>query len=97
MEIYTGPRRRFIAGYISPRDSRSDLGTASEVTFINDSPPVSSLPEETDQQRRSNRINRSDLSETARKTLGVAALPLGLTNIAATFQDALRGKFIDQV
>ena len=38
-----------------------------------------------------------DLSEAARKTLGVAALPFGLTNIAATFQDALRGKFADQV
>ena len=25
------------------------------------------------------------------------ALPFGFTNVAATFQDALRGKFIDQV
>jgi len=32
------------------RDSRSDLETTSEVTFINNSPPASSLPEEADQQ-----------------------------------------------
>ena len=38
-----------------------------------------------------------DLSEAAQKTPGVAALPFGLTNVAATFQDALRGKFADQV
>ena len=29
-----------------------------------------------------------NLSEAARKTLGVAALPFGLTNVAATYQDA---------
>ena len=33
------------------------------------------------------------LEETPR----VTALPFGLTNVAATYQDALRGKFIDQV
>ena len=38
-----------------------------------------------------------DLSEAARKTPGVAALPFELTNVAATYQDALRGKFADQV
>ena len=38
-----------------------------------------------------------DLSEAAWKTLGVVALPFGLTNIAATYQNALRGKFADQV
>ena len=38
-----------------------------------------------------------NLSEAARKTLGVAALPFGLTNVATSFQDALRGKFTDQV
>jgi len=38
-----------------------------------------------------------DLSETARNTPGVAALPLGLTNVAATYHGALRGKFADQV
>ena len=38
-----------------------------------------------------------DLSEAARKTLGVVALPFRLTNIAVTYQDALRGKFADQV
>ena len=38
-----------------------------------------------------------DLSEAARKTPGVAALPFRLTNVAATYQDALRGKFADQV
>ena len=36
-------------------------------------------------------------SEAARKTPGVVALPFGLTNVAATFQDALRAKFADQV
>ena len=39
----------------------------------------------------------TDLPEAAQKTPGVAALPFGLTNIATTFQDALRGKFTDQV
>jgi len=38
-----------------------------------------------------------DLSEASRNTLGVAALPFRLTNIIVTFQDALRGKFTDQV
>ena len=36
----------------------------------------------------------SDLSE---ETPRVTALPFGLTNVAATYQDALRGKFADQV
>ena len=35
--------------------------------------------------------------EAAWKTPGVAALPFGLTNVTATYQDALRGKFTDQV
>ena len=39
----------------------------------------------------------TDLPEAAQKTPGVAALPFGLANIATTFQDALRGKFTDQV
>ena len=38
-----------------------------------------------------------DLSEAARETPGVVALPFGLTNIAATYQEALWGKFTDQV
>ena len=38
-----------------------------------------------------------DLSKTAQKILGVLALPFGLTNIVVTYQDALRGKFADQV
>ena len=38
-----------------------------------------------------------NLSEAARKTPGVTALPFGLTNVVATYQDALRGKFTDQV
>ena len=38
-----------------------------------------------------------DLSEAARETTGVTTLPFGFTNIAATYQDALRGKFADQV
>ena len=38
-----------------------------------------------------------DQLEATQKTLGVATLPFRLTNIAATFQDALRGKFADQV
>ena len=37
------------------------------------------------------------LSEAARQTPGVMALPFGLANTAATYQDALRGKFADQV
>ena len=37
-----------------------------------------------------------DLSEAARETLGVTALTFGVTNIAAAYQDALRGKFADQ-
>ena len=36
-----------------------------------------------------------DLSEAARETPGVVALPFGLTNVAATDQEALRGKFAD--
>ena len=39
----------------------------------------------------------SDPSEVNHETPGVTALPFGLTNIAATYQDALRGKFADQV
>ena len=35
--------------------------------------------------------------EAARETPGVTALPFELTNVAAAYQDALRGKFIDQV
>jgi len=38
-----------------------------------------------------------DLSEAAQETPGVMALPFGLANVAATYQDALRGKFTDQV
>ena len=38
-----------------------------------------------------------DLSKATRKAPGVAALPFGLTNIAVAYQDALRGKFADQV
>ena len=38
-----------------------------------------------------------NLSEAARKTPGVTALPFGLTIVAATYQGALRGKFVDQV
>ena len=38
-----------------------------------------------------------DLSEAARETPGVTALPFGFTNAATTYQDALRGKFADQV
>ena len=55
------------------------------------------LPKEADQQRRSDRIHRSDLMEAARETPGVMPRPFGFTNVAATFQDALRGKFINQV
>ena len=38
-----------------------------------------------------------DLPKAARKTLGVAALPFRLASIVVTFQDALRGKFANQV
>ena len=38
-----------------------------------------------------------NLSEAVRKTPGVVARPFGLTNVFATYQDALRGKFADQV
>ena len=38
-----------------------------------------------------------DLSEAAWETPGFTALPFGLSNIAATYQDALRGKFTDEV
>ena len=38
-----------------------------------------------------------DLSKAARDTLRVTALPFGLTSVAAAYQDALRGKFADQV
>ena len=37
-----------------------------------------------------------DLMEAARETPGVTALPFELTNVAAAYQDALRGKFADQ-
>ena len=36
-----------------------------------------------------------DLLEAAQETQGVMALPFGLSNVAATYQDALRGKFAD--
>ena len=39
----------------------------------------------------------SDLSEADQKTPGVTALPFGLTSVAVAYQDALRGKFADQV
>ena len=38
-----------------------------------------------------------DLSEAARETPGVTALPFGFTNAAAAYQHALRGRFTDQV
>ena len=38
-----------------------------------------------------------DLSEAAQKTPGVAALPFGFTNVAASYQHALWGRFADQV
>jgi len=39
-----------------------------------------------------------DLSvSSARQTSGLAALPFGLTNTVATYQDALRGKFADRL
>ena len=38
-----------------------------------------------------------DLSEAARETAGVTALPFGFSNAAATHQHALRGKLADQV
>ena len=37
------------------------------------------------------------LSEVDRETPGVTTLPFGLISIATTYQDALRGKFVDQV
>ena len=37
------------------------------------------------------------LSEAARETLGVMALPFGFTNATAAYQHALRGRFTDQV
>ena len=37
----------------------------------------------------------SDLSKAARQTPRATALPFGLANTAATYQDALRGKFTD--
>ena len=39
----------------------------------------------------------SDLLEVDQETPRVMALPFGLTSIVATYQDALRGKFADQV
>ena len=39
----------------------------------------------------------SDVSEADQKTLGVTALPFGLTSVTTAYQDALRGKFADQV
>ena len=39
----------------------------------------------------------SDLSEADQETPGAIALPFGLTSVAATYQDALRGKFAYQV
>ena len=41
--------------------------------------------------------SNSDLSEADQETPRVTALPFGLTSVAATYQDALRGKFADQV
>ena len=38
-----------------------------------------------------------DLSEADQETPGVTALPFGLTSITASYKDALRGKFADQV
>ena len=38
-----------------------------------------------------------DLSEAARETPRVTALPFGFTNVTAAYQDALRGRFVDQV
>ena len=38
-----------------------------------------------------------DLSEVARETPRVTTLPFGLTSAATAYQDALRGKFADQV
>ena len=35
--------------------------------------------------------------EADQETLGVTALPFGLTSIATSYKDALRGKFADQV
>jgi len=37
-----------------------------------------------------------DLSGPTQETPGVTALPFGLTNVSAAYQDALRGKFADQ-
>ena len=39
----------------------------------------------------------SDLSEADQETSGVTALPFRLTSVTATYQDALRGKFTNQV
>ena len=38
-----------------------------------------------------------DLSESARETPGVTALPFGFTNVAAAYQHALRDRFADQL
>ena len=38
-----------------------------------------------------------ELSEPDWESLGITALPFGLTSIATAYQDALRGKFVDQV
>ena len=46
-------------------------------------------------QRRS--PSDSDPSEADQETLEVTALPFGLISIAASYKDALRGKFTDQV
>ena len=39
--------------------------------------------------------SESDLSKVDQETPGVTALPFGLTNIIASYKDALRGKFTD--
>ena len=41
--------------------------------------------------------SESDPSEADQNTPGVTALPFGLTRIAASYKDALRGKFTHQV
>ena len=38
-----------------------------------------------------------DLSEAAQETPGIAALPFRCTNVVTAYQDALRGRFADQV
>ena len=89
--------RRPLPRYLRKQINNDDLITSIDQVGLKlaDCLSIVELALDTLVQRRP--PSNLDLSEAARETAGVTALPFGFTNAAAAYQHALRGKLTDQV